>query len=263
MELQQILELLKENPEAVETLQNLQGSVSSLENKNKQILDEKKSAAQKAKELEEKIQAYQTLGKSPEEIQEIIQNTASAEELKLQEQGKFQELLEKRSKAFEEDKAALEAKNAELENIISAKDAEIWDMGVGNDTLGILSAGDTRVANPQQMLALLGKSRDPDTQGVYRGEDGKPHYRLSAIESRPLSEYISELKEAPDWKHHFLSNVGSGSGGTGGPGSKASQLENPFAKETVNITKQQEMVVSNPALASQMARAAGQTPFWE
>lgn len=92
---------------------------------------------------------------------------------------------------------------------------------------------------------------ESDGKTVRYGKDGSP---------LTIREWIeSQVTEAP---HLFEDSKGAGNGGNGdGKGSGGGyDKENPFAKGTThyNLTKQGELMRSNPALARRLAAAAGQ-----
>ncbi len=62
-----------------------------------------------------------------------------------------------------------------------------------------------------------------------------------------------------NWKlppHLFVSSTGSGANGSGELGGKGTGI-NPWVKESMNLTKQGEILNDNPTLAKQLAGEAG------
>lgn len=70
-------------------------------------------------------------------------------------------------------------------------------------------------------------------------------------------EWLIDVQQSGKRPHWFIGNVSAGAEG-GGPGSAASG-ENPFAKETFNLTKVGQLLKSDPNRAKRLAVAAKRT----
>lgn len=98
-------------------------------------------------------------------------------------------------------------------------------------------------------------------QAVFKLKDGKPtafqgEAELYGISGGPLTveEWVDGLtKNAP---HLFKSSTGGGAGGAGSGGG-ATGGPNPFSKDGFNLTRQAELLTSDPAAAKRLAAAAG------
>ncbi|QEA10926.1 hypothetical protein [Vibrio phage vB_VpS_CA8] len=68
--------------------------------------------------------------------------------------------------------------------------------------------------------------------------------------------WLNDLKDSKP----FYWPASQGAGGQGGQGGGGQN--NPWKQETLNLTEQGKLVQTNPALARQLAQAAGVTPTW-
>jgi hypothetical protein len=73
----------------------------------------------------------------------------------------------------------------------------------------------------------------------------------------PLAKFVTDW--AADEGKHFVAKP---TGGDAKGGDAKRFGDNPFAKETFNRTRQQELIAQNDAKARQMAEAAGIKPYW-
>lgn len=70
-----------------------------------------------------------------------------------------------------------------------------------------------------------------------------------------MAELIAEFKASPDYAAGFKAHAASGGGTKRTTGS--AQGNNPFVKGSENLTKQSELIKNSPAVAKQLAKAAG------
>lgn len=85
----------------------------------------------------------------------------------------------------------------------------------------------------------------------YEGEDA-----IVTIDSLPVSEKLKAWAQTDDGKHYVAAPTNGGGGANGGAGA-SKDANNPWAKETMNFTKQAEMERSDPARAQQFKAQAG------
>lgn len=100
---------------------------------------------------------------------------------------------------------------------------------------------------PQHMLTLLEaenriKLVNGRAVGLYKGEELDP------------DEFVSKLREDPDYQDYFKPTGVSGSGSEFTNGSK--KIKNPFAKGSANITEQMRILKTNPELAAKLKAEA-------
>lgn len=103
-----------------------------------------------------------------------------------------------------------------------------------------------------------------DDKGEYASRiiDEKGDIRINdAGQPMTISEFVTEIKQQPEFKGEGLFAVGTkpgGSGSGGNPGGSDADASNPWMKDSENLTKQGQILKSDPAKASRMAAAAGQ-----
>lgn len=113
-----------------------------------------------------------------------------------------------------------------------------------------------RKSATEDLLARGNKEFSLDKEGnlVALDDDGNPKYGKAGEPLTP-QEFVNGLAEnAP---HLFDPNEGTGSGGSGGGGGGGG--ENPWKKDSFNMTKQALMIKENPSQAKRMATQAGVT----
>lgn len=83
----------------------------------------------------------------------------------------------------------------------------------------------------------------------------------ATIEGEPVAEYVSAWAQSSEGRHFVRAKLSTGGGGISKPGSTSSQrgafADNPWRRETRNLTRQGQITKSNPSLAAQLKRAAG------
>jgi hypothetical protein len=85
-------------------------------------------------------------------------------------------------------------------------------------------------------------------------QEGKP---TAMVGDKSVTDHLKAWAETDDGKN-FVGDGGQGGGGAGG-GTKTSGVENPWAKDTRNLTRQGIMERDNPTQAGQLKREAGVT----
>lgn len=85
--------------------------------------------------------------------------------------------------------------------------------------------------------------------------------------TKTLEEYLDELASDPDYAPAFQSSPLSKGGTVSGTPSVAGPnpretIDNPFAKDKYNLTKQVELYTRDPHLALKLATIAGNVPDW-
>jgi len=75
------------------------------------------------------------------------------------------------------------------------------------------------------------------------------------LSDKPVSEFMQEWSKSDKGRVFVKAADNGGGGGNGGRNSNAGVV-NPWAKETLNLTKQAEMLKTSPQLAAQLEAAA-------
>lgn len=81
---------------------------------------------------------------------------------------------------------------------------------------------------------------------------------VTTIKSLPISDAIKTWSQTEDGKH-YIAAPGNGGGGNTQSKGKASSTNNPFKKETRNLTEQARLKREEPDLAKSLAAEAGVT----
>lgn len=72
-----------------------------------------------------------------------------------------------------------------------------------------------------------------------------------------IEDLIVEMRGSPDFGVLFANSGSSGSGAQNGNGGKGATGDNPWRKETWNVTKQMQLMIQDTALADRLRREAG------
>ena len=163
------------------------------------------------------------------ELAELKEKQRTAEQSKLEEQGQYKELWEQLSDKYQTDMAAEQQKIAEL--VTQQKNAEL-------KTAALTQIANANAVNPEQLFTLL----QPQLR---TSKDGHPVLLSSGVE-QSLAEYLSNLKQSPDWQHHFSASRSRGTGSVGSTTTVAPGMSNPF--QTGNFTEAMQLEMNNPEL---------------
>lgn len=85
---------------------------------------------------------------------------------------------------------------------------------------------------------------------------------VATVDGRPVADYVSDWAQSAEGRHFVRAKLTTGGGGSFGnsptAGRRGAFSENPWKKgPTFNLTRQGQVLKSNPALAAQLQRAAG------
>lgn len=201
----------------------LEKTVGPLKSKLDEVMDE-------AKEAKRKLRAASEI--KPEDLTaaEERADKAEAKLCDLEKQNKALTTdLEKQNKALETEQAA--ARSFALEAEISSAIAE------GNVVPALVPALKAMIA----------------TQAKAELVDGK---YVVTVGDKAARDHIKGYLDGEDGKA-FRSAMHNGGGGAPGSGAGGAGGNNPFAKDTYNMTKQGEIIKADPAQAMALAKAAG------
>lgn len=200
-------------------------------------------AKQSKKEAEDARKQLQSLQQQLDEVKNAQQ---AAVRQNLEDQGQFRELYEQekaRAKTLEQ---RLLNETAELKAQLESVTQNAQHERLKAAALGKISQANA--VNPQQLYALLQPQLRVD-------DEGNPVALNGGVET-PLGDYIANLKQAPEWQHHFSAS-GAGRGMGAAPTSVvAPGMTNPWRAETRNITEQMKLRISNPELAAALEAEA-------
>ena len=176
-----------------------------------------------------------------EEMAQFKEAQQTAVRSSLEDQGQFKQLYHDLQGSYKELQAKNLALQAQLESVTQQSQQERLKAAALSQ---INTAG---ALNSQQMYTLIQSALRQD-------DDGNPVVLNGGVEIE-LATWLSDLKQASEWQHHFGPNgngVGMGSAPTG---SVAPGKENPY--KTGNLTEALRLEVENPQLAKAFKAEAG------
>lgn len=150
----------------------------------------------------------------------------------------------------------VQARLAELEDRLEAAEAErdrlVADMRAAAVEQAVREAAAQAEVDPDMVPFLLEHVRDRLTL-----RDGRVVAADGGDSARGAAEVIADMRRDGSLPAAFF-RVGSGGGAPGSGGGPAG-VANPWAPESYNLTRQGELLRSNPALARSLAGEAGVT----
>jgi len=91
---------------------------------------------------------------------------------------------------------------------------------------------------------------------------GKPRYKgvvKTDLGENSVADFFERWQTEPEAEPYLPASGNAGTGSKSGDGGGGGRKTNPWAKDTFNLTEQGKLVRDNPALAKQMAAAAGKS----
>ncbi len=208
------------------TLEELQAKIAGLENEKVKItrnrddlLSEKKAAQEKTREAEEQLRLEaDEKAKAKNDYKQLFESS----ELKRKELQEKITTQEKVTSSSNRKAAATEMAN---------------ELAEGKDVA---------------LLARFFMDRIDFKEGEIKILDKKGSLTVSSIE-----DLKNEFKNDDTYTSLMKKSKASGGSANGGSGSGATGQDNPWKKDTLNLTKQAQLIKDNPELATQMKKAAG------
>jgi len=201
------------------------------------------------KELADVKKAWE--GFSPDEVKALVAKKAEIEAQKSKDKGEIEQLVTQRTEAMkQEHEKALNT----IKTQADAANAELSKIKIDQALVAAASKHGLR-ASAQTDLIHRGRTifQLENGQVTPKGPDGKPIYGPKAEPLTP-DEWVETLaKEAP---HLFEQSAGSGAEGSKG-GAKGTTGANPWKTETLNRTRQAQILKTDPQAAKRLAAEAG------
>jgi hypothetical protein len=190
-------------------------------------------------------------GIDPDHVRAQLEEKRRLEEAQALKAGEFEKILESRSKALKSDF------EKQLSTVVSERDtlnSKLTDIQINQ---GVIIAGTKRGLRSSAIPDITARARntfklvngvprafEPDGSTVRAGRDG--------VTPMTIEEWIdSQVSDAP---HLFESNAGSGAAGNSSGGT--AEANNPWKRESWNLTKQGELLTKDPARARALQAAA-------
>ena len=191
--------------------------------------------ARKAEKEREELQSkLETLAA---ELNSLKSQTEQKNQQSLEDQGAFKELYESEKGRARKLEERLLNETGELRRELESVTQSAKQERLKASAMSQISR--SNAVNPQQLYMLLQPALRTD-------EQGSPVVLNEGVE-QPLGDYLSNLKQAADWQHHFTASRQHGMGITPGTGSVAPGRENPY--QSGNLTEAIRLEVENPELA--------------
>jgi hypothetical protein len=233
--------------EALVVIAALETEKGKLIAKRDELLTETKSKGDRLAELTAKVESVKKF--EGVDVEGLIKFKEETEKKKLEDEGNYAELMKRDREKIEREKAEWASQYTEKEKSLQAQidqerlerekyASELLTVKLDNRVLDAFSKAG--VIAPMQLLSLT-------KTNLKLSDAGDPVYQ-DGYNQIPLKDYVEGLKKNEEYQHHFRAS-GSRGGGTppGSGGSGGSTGNNPFAKETFNLTAQGELYKTNPA----------------
>jgi hypothetical protein len=188
-------------------------------------------------------------GIDPDDVRAQLEQKRKLEESQALKAGEFEKILESRTRALKTD---FDKRHSELAAERDSLHARLSDIQINQ---GVIVAATKRGLRPTAIpdITARAKSSFKLVNGVPRAfEPDGSTVRVSAKgDPMTIDDWIeSQLSDAP---HLFEPNAGSGATGSS---SKTTDPDNPFRRETWNLTKQGELLRKDPTRARALQAAA-------
>lgn len=193
-------------------------------------------AKQAKKEADEARQQMQQLRDELEQLKTIQQNVAQKS---LEDQGQFRQLWEDAKRSVADRDAQIVELKAQLSSVQQTAEQERLKAAATN------AISQANAVNAQQLYALLQPQLRMD-------DEGNPAVLSGGVEL-PLGDYLANLRQSPDWQHHFGASGARGMGAA--PVSAiAPGMNNPY--RSGNLTEAMKLEATNPELAKALKAEA-------
>ena len=192
-------------------------------------------------ELEDSRRDLEQLSQKYQQLQEAQQNAIREN---LEGQGAYKELAEQERQRNKELETTLLRERAEHAEFKESVTRELQQDRLKSSSMTLLSQ--SNAVNPAQLYTLLQSQLRTD-------DDGNPVVLNSGVE-QPLGDYLTNLKQAAEWQHHFGASSARGMGSTPAAASVAPGMTNPY--KTRNLTEAMKLEATNPELAKQLKAEA-------
>ncbi len=201
-----------------------------------------------AQDLRSKGESNARLNQQVTELQQqlktLTEQAAHQKTATLEEQGQFKTLWENAQK----DIANLRAEVARLEGELSSERDRNANEKLANEALALMAQ--QGVNAPDQLLTIVQAKH-----GLRRGESGQVEMIVGGT-SLPLGDQLQQMRQTPEWQHHFSASGARGMGAAPSTSSVAPGVTNPWRKETFNWTQQLLLEQQNPELAEALKAEA-------
>lgn len=212
----------------------------------------------KAKEVEETLAQYD--GIDPDEIRKLQDAAKEAETKKLEQAGEWDKLRDQLVETHNDELATKDTVITEKDAVITGLQSEVESIVLSHEIA--VQAAIAEAINPQlvEMVAkgMTKVERLEDGKRVVRVLDAEGNERvdIKTGEKLTVANLLDEMKQANEYAHLFKGGkIGAGSGTETQFGGKS--IDNPWKKDSFNLTLQGKVIRENPELAQKLKNEAG------
>lgn len=209
----------------------VQGNLDKLKGKNTDLLDELKKSRQRVKDFE---------GFDADEVKLALQKAKDGERNALEEKGEYEKALNLANQQHADEVKTLKAD-------LDAAQGE-------GKTLRVTTALDKaldKIKVPAHFKPAVLAMHQGNVSVIEK--DGK---KVAVIGEKPVADFLTGWAETDEGKH-FVGDGGNSGGGAAGGSTGDTGGQNPWAKDTRNLTLQGIMERDNPGKAEKLKREAG------
>ena len=221
----------------------LETETEGLKNKNSQLLSEVKKFKTKASALPDDF--------DPEKYAELVAAQATADEEAAKAAGKWDEYKAELVATHETAMTGVNDENKSLKG-------QLENVLVTNEIMKGISAakGNSELLMPHVRKSV--KLIDEDGVQIARvlDEKGNPRIAGASGDFMTIEQLLAEFKESDTYAPCFEGSRATGSGAGGGGNGAGGAKDNPFAKNTLNLTEQARLKRDDPDAAARLQAAA-------
>ncbi|MDR1648770.1 MAG: hypothetical protein LBR71_00790 [Synergistaceae bacterium] len=214
-----------------------------------------KNALQKERADREKfakqVKAWEALGKTPEEISELLAKLDEDEAKRAEKAGEWEKV---KAQLLDSHKKELEKKDGDIAKMRLALESHLVDAAA---TAAIAELkGVPQLLLPHVKTAV--KVVEADGRYTVQVVDAAGTPRVNAKgDLLSIKELVEEMRQSDVFGGRAFESTGTSGGGAGGgkPGG-STRMKNPWKKETLNLTEQGRIFKENPKLAEQLRQEA-------
>lgn len=227
------------------------------------LVDSLDKERKRSKDANKDSKAWAELGSSPAEVRQTIEDLKAKHEKEIDDLKKLIDEGGEASAKFEKIKAELLKNHAEelakRDEAVSAMEGTLKEhlMEAAAKTAIAEAKGKVKPLLPYVMQNLRFEKEDGRYQVVVVDADGDPRITKDG-KPMDIRALVDELKTDNDFSALFdgTGTTGSNARPAGSKGGNASPANNPFAKDSLNLTEQMRIARENPTLAAKLQSQA-------
>lgn len=225
----------------------------------KELRNEAAKYRAKLREAEGSLAKFDNV--DPEQYKKLIEEAKKTEEKILEGKGEWDKLRNQLVADYDKVVAGKETTITEKDKAIAQLEADLASTVLSYEISAAASMADAINPKLVEMVAkgLTKVERLEDGSRVVKVLDADKNPRVDLKTGKPFTivQMLEEMKQMGDYAHLFK----GGKAGTGSNGDihafDGANIQNPWKRESFNLTLQGKIVTSNPELASRLKAQAG------